>query len=85
MSLRLLVAHSEIRHASGQDVDAGPQFPELVETAIAEQEVVITRRRKPLVRVLPLAQRFGGAAFSDTSDVVDAEVESLTNGVDPVT
>lgn len=38
-------------------VDAGPQFPELVETAIAGEEVVITRGGKPLVRLLPLAQQ----------------------------
>lgn len=96
MSLRIFVAHSEKRHASGRDVGAGPHFPELVETAIAGQEVVITRRRKPLVPLLPLAQqvstrRLGTLAgkiriaddlaalpFSDTSGVVNAEVESLT-------
>ncbi|MNN83891.1 type II toxin-antitoxin system [compost metagenome] len=38
-------------------IDAGPQFPELVEAAVAGEEVVITRRGKPLVRLLPLAQQ----------------------------
>lgn len=37
--------------------DAGSQLPELVEAALAGEEVVITRGDKPIVRLLSLPQQ----------------------------